>query len=81
MTDTDTTPTERSILPAQGSIEAFERLRTDMMDVAESFWRGAPLPWMSTPAWPLANGWGPMNPPVDMSETDAAYVVRRNCPA
>ena len=80
MTDTDTTPTERSMLPAQGSMEAFERLRTDMMDVAENFWRGAPLPWMSTPAWPLANGWGPMNPPVDMSETDDAYVVTAELP-
>lgn len=80
MTGTDTTPTERSMLPAQGSMEAFERLRTDMMDVAENFWRGAPLPWMSTPAWPLANGWGPMNPPVDMSETDDAYVVTAELP-
>lgn len=58
----------------KGALEPFERLRDDMLEMANNFWRNGPaeaLPWP----------WGPVgmmrwaDPPIDMSETDEDYTI------
>jgi HSP20 family protein len=57
-----------------GALEPFQRMREDMMSMADNFWRNAPgeaLPWPWAPSGFMR--WA--NPPIDMTETDESYTI------
>jgi len=87
-TQTPSTPTPKTRAPdnqppnaaaslAPGSFDLFDRLRSDMLAMTESFWRGAPAAGFALP------GLGPLrwaDPAIDMSETDEGYVLSAQLP-
>lgn len=64
---------------SKGALEPFERMRDEMLQLANNFWRNTPseaLPWPWAPTGLMR--WA--DPPVDMSETDDGYAITVELP-